>query len=66
MFHRVRKHRNVDKIQVTWPEVRLDESELAKYFQFLLSPPVFVNQIPFLFGPPFEGTEQRDKNPPVH
>lgn len=66
MFNRDKKKREGERIHIRWPEVKLDEAELCKYFQFLLSPTVFVNQIPFLFGPPFAPDEERKNNPPVH
>ena len=66
MIHWTRKNRRHDRLQVKWPEVNLNEQDLQRYFQFLLLPHVFSNQIPFLFGPPFDEPEMHQHPGPGH
>jgi|GEM_PF-6188108 hypothetical protein len=61
MFRHVPKSAPREPLRISWPEVNLSEDELQQYFRLLLSPQVFLSQLPFLFGPPFVDPEdERD------
>ncbi|MDZ7374187.1 MAG: hypothetical protein ONB23_09480 [candidate division KSB1 bacterium] len=45
------KSRRPRPIRISWPEVNLTEAELKQYFEILLTPSVYLSQMPFLFWP---------------